>query len=69
MLGREQESKTGLFYLLPLLIKIIINSSIGDCHHDNKDAKQNNTNQELIRGPHWNGCRLQITVNVIYRKK
>ena len=26
-------------YLLPLLIQIVVYSSVGDCHHDNKDAK------------------------------
>ena len=46
--------------LLPLLVEVIVDPPISDCHHDNQNPEKNNADQKLIDGPHGHCCRFQI---------
>ena len=49
---------------LPLDVQIIIDPPVGDCHHDDENAEEDDAHQELIDGPHWDGEALQVAGNI-----
>ena len=46
--------------LLPLCVKIVVNFSISDGHHDNEDPEEHHADQELVHHPHWHNSGLQV---------